>query len=253
MADVQQSKTKKAETHAEVAAKMFSETQADLIIRRDGVLAHEAQAEVRLTVDRKVRETVRDLGGDPHPVYVPDRTEVLGLSNEDLRALRRELDLEALRRSMRAQRNACVPQGIAERDPQPLIEAIRSRKDELTKTLEAHSGEWSYFDPIYRFYHQSFKIYQLQEATVAICDLLQSLLPGQDLNPLFQRVVATGTGHVFEMAHNDDWLEHTLPITTAFFHARFFLEAAVRCARLERVDGLLDSDLAALLYLYNLR
>lgn len=83
--------------------------------------------------------------------------------------------------------------------------------------------------------------------------MLQSLQPARALNPLFKEVIALGTGRVFDDSHNDAWMANTLPITTAFFHARFMLEMAVRCARFETAPQLMDSDLAALLYLYNLR
>lgn len=53
---------------------------------------------------------------------------------------------------------------------------------------------------------------------------------------------------------NQAWVAETLPVTAAFFHARYFLEMAIRCAgRYERVESLLGSDLAGLLYLFNLR
>ena len=45
----------------------------------------------------------------------------------------------------------------------------------------------------------------------------------------------------------------TRPILEAFFHARFFLEMAVRHAHLESPPSPLPSGYAALLYLYGLR
>ena len=60
-----------------------------------------------------------------------------------------------------------------------------------------------------------------------------------------------GTGRVFRPDDNKDWLRVTRPIVEAF-HARFFLEMAVRYSDLEGPPRPLPSGYAALLYLYNL-
>ena len=52
---------------------------------------------------------------------------------------------------------------------------------------------------------------------------------------------------------NTIWNHHTRPILEAFFHARFFLEMAVRYADLPVPPNPLPSGWAALLYLYELR
>jgi hypothetical protein len=174
------------------------------------------------------------------------------LDDAALLQLRQNLNLEWFRRRIQGGASK-QPRGEREERIVELLAALQSRKDELREALEQVSGEWTYPDPIYRFYHQSFKVYGLQGKTLAIRTLFQSLLPGQELNPLFERIVEVGTGHTFEIEHNKDWLGSTLLITTAFFHARFFLEMAVRCIRYESVSDGLNSDLAAFLYLYNLR
>lgn len=67
-------------------------------------------------------------------------------------------------------------------------------------------------------------------------------------------IVSDGTGKRFEMEHNARWLEETRPIVEVFFHARYFLEMAVRHGReLDAPPTLLPSGWAALLYLFNLR
>jgi hypothetical protein len=63
-----------------------------------------------------------------------------------------------------------------------------------------------------------------------------------------------GTGRTFEMDHNARWLSETRPILEAFFHARYFLETAVRYAKeLEQPPQVLPRGWAALLALYRLR
>jgi hypothetical protein len=139
---------------------------------------------------------------------------------------------------------------VLERD---LLSAIKNRRDNLVQLFDKVSGHWSYEDPVYRFYHQSFKVFALQETIRKIVAELQELLPGRGLNPWFREIVEAGTGHQFDVSCNADWLRHTRPILEAFFHARFMLEMAVRYADLEEPPQMLPSGWAALLYLYELR
>jgi hypothetical protein len=124
---------------------------------------------------------------------------------------------------------------------------------ELQALLTQCSDHWGYEDPVYRFYHQSFKVYGLQNQTEAIVARLGALLPGRPLNQWFLSIVREGTGHTFEMSHNERWSEIGRPILEAFFHARFFLEMAVRYSTLSSPPRPLPSGYAALLYLFDLR
>jgi len=134
-----------------------------------------------------------------------------------------------------------------------LLGNLRARQGELTTLLENCSSHWGFEDPIYRFYHQSFKVYSLQEYTARIVHVLESLAPERPLNPWFRQIVEQGTGKSFRPEDNADWPRVTRPILEAFFHARFFLEMAVRYATLTECPNPLPSGYAALLYLYGLR
>ena len=80
------------------------------------------------------------------------------------------------------------------------------------------------------------------------------MAPNRELNERFLQIVAEGTGRTFEMDHNARWLSETRPILKAFFHARYFLEMAVRYAKeLERPPQVLPSGWAAFVGLYRLR
>lgn len=133
-----------------------------------------------------------------------------------------------------------------------LIANLRARREHLQQALEEASDHWGFEDPIYRFYHQSFKVYALQTHTEAIVGELAGLLPSP-LNPWFLEILGRGTGRTFEPSHNRNWTEITRPILEAFFHARFFLEMAVRYAHLDAPPNPLPSGYAALLRLYGLR
>ena len=134
-----------------------------------------------------------------------------------------------------------------------LLAKLRERKAALTDLLAKSSDHWNYEDPVYRFYHQSFKVYYLQEQTKSIVAALAALAPERPLNPWFLEILRLGTGHEFVAEHNSRWTEVTRPILEAFFHARFFLEMAVRYSDLEAPPQPLPSGYAALLYLYGLR
>jgi hypothetical protein len=135
-----------------------------------------------------------------------------------------------------------------------LLANMRAALPSLEALFEECSSHWGFEDRIYRFYHQSFKVYWLQDSTAKIVDALQGLAPDRKLNEWFVQIVSEGTGRAFEPQSNDRWLEETRPIVEAFFHARFFLEMAVRYAKeLERPPRVLPSGWAAFLYLYGLR
>ena len=135
-----------------------------------------------------------------------------------------------------------------------LLANIKQHLPELEKLLAEADDHWGMEDCVYRFYHQSFKVYCLQNFTTAICTALASLLPDRPLNAWFSQIVAEGTGKTFDMSHNEDWLRHTRPIVEAFFHAHYFLQMACKYGReLNEPPSALPSGWAAVLYLFDLR
>jgi len=127
----------------------------------------------------------------------------------------------------------------------PQLQAIKARCDD----------EWGAEDGVYRFYHQSLKVFDgLQPLTETIVATLSELMPDRQMNAWFLSIVAEGTGKVFTMADNDSWPETTRPIVEAFFHARYFLEMACKYGEsLDAPPNVLPSGWASLLYLYGLR
>lgn len=151
--------------------------------------------------------------------------------------------------------NKELPEGA---DDRPLVKNLfKNLKTELPfleKLLEDCSGPWGFEDPIYRFYHQSYKVYHLQGQSIEIVSKLQTLLPDVPLNEWFMQIIKEGTGVTFTKEDNRNWVAVTRPIVEAFFHARYFLEMAVRYGKeLDSPPRLLPSGWAAFLYLYNLR
>jgi hypothetical protein len=134
-------------------------------------------------------------------------------------------------------------------------ELLRNLKAELPALEELlarcdHAQE----DAVYRFYHQSFKVHSLQDLTAEVVAKLRSLAPGRPLNVWFAETVRAGTGRAFSRDDNDNWTAVTRPMPEAFFHARYFLEMAVRHGKaLDRPPVMMPSGWAAVLYLYGMR
>ena len=143
-------------------------------------------------------------------------------------------------------------------DDRPAVVALfanlKAALPQLRALLDKFNGDWEYEDRVYRFYHQSFKVYDLQVGTTSITEALQSLAPDRELHEWYRQIVSEGTGKRFAHDHNHRWLEETRPIVEAFFHARYMLEMAVKYGKeLESPPRFLPSGWAAFLYLYELR
>ncbi len=135
-----------------------------------------------------------------------------------------------------------------------LFEQLKTQLPTLGELLKNCSDHWGYEDPVYRFYHQSRKVYDLQRQTLEIVAKLQGLAPSRTLNDWFMQIVQEGTGKTFAPEDNQQWLAVTRPIVEAFFHARYFLEMAVKYAKeLKFPPRAMPSGWAALLYFYDLR
>lgn len=135
-----------------------------------------------------------------------------------------------------------------------LLARLKEKADELRALLEKMERHWGIEDGVYRFYHQSLKVCDVQELTKEAVDLLQSLLPERHLNDWFMQIVREGTGKKFKLSHNENWLHHTRPMVEALFHAHYFMKMACKYGlKLEAQPAVLPSGYAALLYLYDLR
>src|SRR5262249_53485133 len=101
-----------------------------------------------------------------------------------------------------------------------ILANIAANLEDLERLLEECSGKWGYEDPIYRFYHQSFKVYAVQECTQEIVAKLQALAPEVPLNKWFMETIRQGTGRQFVYEDNYNWTPVTRPMIEAFLHAR---------------------------------
>ena len=106
-----------------------------------------------------------------------------------------------------------------------LLANIKARWCELDKLLQSINSHSVYEDLIYRFYHQSSKVYRLQWHTAEIVDSLKKIAPdGTDFSPMFEEIFHAGASDKqFEMKHNREWTSHTRVFLEAFFHAKYSL------------------------------
>jgi hypothetical protein len=105
---------------------------------------------------------------------------------------------------------------------------INNNKEKLTQLLNKVNDHWGYEDGIYRFYHQSFKVYKLQKYTIEMVSLFKELADQEELDPLFLQIIEEGTGKEFTHAVNNNWLNETRYIVEAFLHSKYFLENIIQ-------------------------
>ena len=135
-----------------------------------------------------------------------------------------------------------------------LLKNLKENRKLLETLLEKINKEFNYDDLVYRFYHSSFKVFYIQDLTVEIYNTLKKLAPRNiTINTDFQIIFNEGTNKKFKSTMNQNWLKHTRPILEAFFHAKYFLEMAIKSSRMNGKYIALPSYWAGLLYFYNLR
>ena len=138
-----------------------------------------------------------------------------------------------------------------------LLKKIKKNLPELEAFLNRVNDHWAYEDLVYRYYHGSFKLYRVQGLSLEILKLLKKISPHKNkdnMNENFYRIMCEGGGFKFDISHNEEWGKRGRPMLEAFFHAKYFLEMAVKYGReLTEAPQCLPSGWASLLYLYNIR
>lgn len=134
-----------------------------------------------------------------------------------------------------------------------LLAQIKSEKDTLDKLVS--SFEKSEPEFLYRFYHQSFKVFGYKELIRYTVQFLEKLAPeSSKLNEWFRGIIDLGLDKDFTDSTNKNWLRETQPLLEAFWHTKFFVtQMKSSAARLETAPEILPYDWAAVLYLYDLR
>lgn len=146
-----------------------------------------------------------------------------------------------------------IPSDAKQHD-ETLLHGIKRDLPALVRLHEHANTHWASEDFVYRYYHQSFKVFGIQTLTLQIVEALRALLPECPFNARFARIIEEGTGKKFSLEMNQRWDEETRPLLEAFFHAHYFLGMAIKYGKeLNEAPSMLPSGWAALLYLYDIR
>lgn len=124
--------------------------------------------------------------------------------------------------------------------------------------VESLAGSFRKSEPefIYRFYHQSFKVYGYKHLIKYSVDFYEKISPeSRPLNAWFKSIVDDGLAREFDSdATNQNWLQEVQPLLEAFWHSKYFSEQMLSVAlTLDTAPEILPFDWAAVLYLYDLR
>lgn len=128
------------------------------------------------------------------------------------------------------------------------IKCEQSTLEVLVRSFEKSEPEF-----IYRFYHQSFKVFGYKELIKYSVQFFENLSP-RPLNDWYRQIVDDGLSQEFSDSTNSNWLAETRPLLEAFWHTCYFAKQMHSAANsLETAPEILPYDWAAVLYLYDLR
>jgi hypothetical protein len=168
------------------------------------------------------------------------KTRIVGKPKEN-----RKKPLPRARQDLKKAKVKMEPWEWREEETRKLLLTAKRKLPELKVLLAYVSDHWHYEDPIYRFYHHSFKVLRAQTITLKIIETLQSLAPHLKLNPDFLEIAAEGTSRPASSER---------AIIEALFHARHMLSMLCKYAEeLPEPPPVLPSGWATVLYLYNIR
>jgi len=137
-------------------------------------------------------------------------------------------------------------------ESQELLRRIKAALPKLEALYQYLDHE--YEDRVYRYYHGSDKVYALQAATLKMVEAFEGLCPGRPLNEAFSHILKEGTGQSTQGDTGAKLVAKERHILEAFFHARYFLEMAIRYGKsLDVAPSWLPSGWASVLYLFNMR
>ena len=141
-----------------------------------------------------------------------------------------------------------------------IIKNIHSFKDEIADITNAVEHPfYGVEDRFYRFYHQSFKVYDLQKITTKIVDLFCKIgdCHFQELSPMFKEIVSEGIHKEFKQSSNSRWTYETRPIVEAYFHAQHILDMMIKYGLSKDPEGEISQGIeqgwGSVLHLYKIR
>ena len=137
-----------------------------------------------------------------------------------------------------------------------LLLNIKANYNSLEELLNEINSDFVSENYIYRFYHGSIKVMGFKVLIKQICDLLEKISPhkcNKIRNIQFLKIINDGLNVTWDSNKNLDWMEVTNPLLGGFFHAKYFLEMAVKYGKRNDLNSdFPDFGWAALLSLYQI-
>jgi hypothetical protein len=130
------------------------------------------------------------------------------------------------------------------------IKARLQELEDVAATLEEAEE-----DGVYRLYHGSYKVFNLQDPVETAFELIKEI-GGESDPPYFEyvQIVEAGTTNKFSATTNENWEAETKPILEAFWHTKYFINMMVKYAEdFEKVEMPTRPGMAEVLYLFELR
>ena len=138
---------------------------------------------------------------------------------------------------------------------QKILYSIKLHMPEILEL--SHKCENYGEDGVYRFYHQSYKVYRLQDITercVKLFNKIGAYAGIVELNSWYLQIVKEGTSTEFSFNDNKNWLASTRSIVEAYNHSRYFIEMMCKYGNsIEEPPQIMPSGWAVILCLYNSR
>ena len=141
-------------------------------------------------------------------------------------------------------------------DNNPDEKLLSHIKSNLKEIIELHKDFTSFEeDFVYRFYHQSFKVFGSVNLIKEAKSLFDRISPeGWHLNDWYCQIIDEALNKKFNSRTNSIWLTETRPILEAFWHSKYFLDQMSRYGSdLDNAPQMLPSGWATVLYLYKIR
>jgi hypothetical protein len=105
-----------------------------------------------------------------------------------------------------------------------LLSRIKARLADIEVLLHDIADEWGEEDGVYRFYHQSYKVFERLQGITRDGFALITAIGGEEDPPCewYSQIVREGTEHDFNERTNKEWLQQTRPILEAFWQHEIF-------------------------------
>jgi hypothetical protein len=136
-------------------------------------------------------------------------------------------------RAFRKARALMREPGAHQKRMDEVLGRIKTRLADIDALLAEYAEHWAEEDGVYRFYHQSFKVFdRLQPLTKQGFELITEI--GDEQDPpceWYCQIVKEGAEHGFNKTTNSEWLAQTRPILEAFWHTKYFLTMMAKYAK----------------------